>query len=109
MGSSRKHQVNRSQESNGKKWASGGGVTLRSISTKPKDQEYYSEEEGDNNGMISTTPTWKGAKIPQRLHCPPAPTKTPAKPLCEFNGIREFFTPPDHLESVFVLRADRNN
>lgn len=79
------------------------GAPLRLISTKPRDEEYEDEDE-----KRSTTPTGKEARIPERMHCPPAPRKSPPKPSCQFNGVREYFTPPD-LESVFIRHVERAN
>lgn len=106
MGLSKKHQIDEGcLESDGKKWVIAGiavRTPLRSISTKPR------EEYEDDDDKRSTTPTAKEARIPERLHCPPAPRKRPPTASCHFNGVREFFTPPD-LESVFIRHVERAN
>lgn len=104
MGSSKKHQTDGGDDS--KKWVIAGiaiRAPLRCISTKPR-EGYVEEEEMQH----ITTPTAKEARIPKKLKCPPAPRKQPQTASFQFNGVREFFTPPD-LESVFIRRAERAN
>lgn len=107
MGLSKKHQIEEvGFESDGKKWVIAGISVrgpLRSISTRPRD-----EYEGEEDEKRSTTPTAKEARIPERLHCPPAPRKRPSTASCHYNGVREFFTPPD-LETVFIRHVERAN
>ncbi|XP_010251100.1 PREDICTED: cyclin-dependent protein kinase inhibitor SMR3 [Nelumbo nucifera] len=88
-------------ESEGKKWVTAGislRTPLRPINTNPREDN--DEEE------CSTTPTASEARIPERLPCPPAPRKRRPSSKCHFNGVREFFTPPD-LESVFMRHAQK--
>ncbi|XP_042499013.1 cyclin-dependent protein kinase inhibitor SMR6-like [Macadamia integrifolia] len=102
MGYPQKPQVDGGLESEGKKWVIAGiplRAPLRSISTNKKD------DGGNDEDECSTTPTSEEARIPERLSCPPAPRKRrPSR--CHFNGVREFFTPPD-LESVFIRHVER--
>ncbi|XP_059624553.1 cyclin-dependent protein kinase inhibitor SMR6-like [Cornus florida] len=96
MGFSKKHQTEGGLESDGKKWVIAGIVVrapLKSITAKPK--------EGDGDDNDSTTPTSKESRIPEKLPCPPAPRKRRPVSTCHYNGVREFFTPPD-LETVFI-------
>lgn len=90
-------------ESEGKKWII-AGVSMRSsvrpINTKTKQK--ISENDDDE----STTPTAEETRIPERLPCPPAPRKQRPPSRCNFDGVREFFTPPD-LESVFIPLIER--
>uniref|UniRef100_A0A5B7C3M3 Putative cyclin-dependent protein kinase inhibitor SMR3 n=1 Tax=Davidia involucrata TaxID=16924 RepID=A0A5B7C3M3_DAVIN len=107
MGFSKKHQVDGGLESDGKKWVIAGiaiRAPLRSIATKPKEREC---DDGDDDAC-STTPTAKESRIPERLSCPPAPRKRRPSSTCHYNGVREFFTPPD-LESVFMRHVERAN
>ncbi|XVE84031.1 hypothetical protein DITRI_Ditri16bG0136000 [Diplodiscus trichospermus] len=79
-------------------------ISLKPINTKPRGKE---SDEEDEEGC-STTPTSREARIPDKLPCPPAPRK-PRPPLrCHFNGVRDFFTPPD-LESVFKIHVEKAN
>ncbi|KAF8390484.1 hypothetical protein HHK36_025010 [Tetracentron sinense] len=99
MGFPEKPQVDGGLESEGKKWVIAGissRTPLRSISTKPTEKDSDSEEEGRLR-----TPTAEETRIPERLACPPAPRKRKPSSRCKFNGVREFFTPPD-LDSVFI-------
>ncbi|KAK9271746.1 hypothetical protein L1049_002109 [Liquidambar formosana] len=106
MGFSEKPQVDGGLESEGKKWVIAGisiRTALKPISTKSR------ERESDNNDeeACSTTPTAKEARIPEKSSCPPAPRKRrPSR--CHYNGVREFFTPPD-LETVFIRHVERAN
>lgn len=102
MGFSKKHQAEMSKESEGKKWFLAGiavRAPLKPISTKPR-------EEDDES--CSTTPTAREAQIPVKLSCPPPPRKRRPTSSCHFNGVREFFNPPE-LESVFICHAERAN
>ncbi|KAE8706265.1 RNI-like superfamily protein [Hibiscus syriacus] len=104
MGVSQKQQLDGVLDSEGKKWMIAGIsllTSLRPINTKPRSKE--SEEEDEEEETCSTTPTSKEAKIPAKLACPLAPSKRRPTLRCHYNGVREFFTPPD-LESVFNLR-----
>nr|XP_016469867.1 PREDICTED: uncharacterized protein LOC107792191 [Nicotiana tabacum] len=91
MGSSKKHQVDRS-----KMWVIAGIAfrpKLKSIATKKPNREECEDEE-----EWSTTPTERNSRIPEKLPCPPAPVKRRPASVCSYNGAREFFNPPD-LES----------
>ncbi|KAI3463032.1 hypothetical protein Pfo_019695 [Paulownia fortunei] len=104
MGFSKKHQVEVTKESEGKKWVIAGiaiRAPLKPISTKAR-------EDCEDEGASSTTPTAREYKIPEKLVCPPAPRKRRPTSTCHLNGVREFFNPPD-LESVFICHAERAN
>uniref|UniRef100_A0A5B7C526 Putative cyclin-dependent protein kinase inhibitor SMR3-like n=1 Tax=Davidia involucrata TaxID=16924 RepID=A0A5B7C526_DAVIN len=104
MGFSEKpHEMDGSVESEGKKWVIAGIpllTQLKPIFTTPADKE------GENEGEFSTTPTAEEARIPTRLSCPPAPRKQKPSSRCHYNGVKEFFTPPD-LETAFIRRVER--
>ncbi|KAB2011634.1 hypothetical protein Goshw_008682 [Gossypium schwendimanii] len=108
MGLSKKPQLDGVLDNEGKKWVITGiaiRTSLKPINTKPRAKE---NEEAEEEEACSTTPTSKEAKIPDKLACPLAPRK-PRPPLrCHYNGVREFFTPPD-LESVFKLHVEKAN
>jgi hypothetical protein len=78
--------------------------SLKPISTKARGKE----SQDDDEGACSTTPTAKEARIPERYPCPPAPRKRRPASRCHFDGVREFFTPPD-LETVFKLHVEKAN
>ncbi|KAG8384863.1 hypothetical protein BUALT_Bualt04G0162600 [Buddleja alternifolia] len=105
MGFSKKHhQVEVSKESDGKKWVIAGiaiRAPLKHISTKAR-EECFEDEDDDAR---STTPTARESRIPEKLSCPAAPRKRRPTPTCSFNGVREYFIPPD-LESVFISLAE---
>ncbi|OIV90328.1 hypothetical protein TanjilG_14726 [Lupinus angustifolius] len=86
-----------SVESESKKWVIAGISVrcLKPINTKGRGKENKEEDEEGS----STTPTAKEARIAEKLKCPMAPRKRRST-KCNFNGVREFFTPPD-LETVF--------
>ncbi|KAK7266008.1 hypothetical protein RIF29_18647 [Crotalaria pallida] len=92
-------------EPESKKWVIAGIAvkSLKPINTKGRGKE---NEEEDEDG--STTPTAKESRIPEKLPCPMAPRKRrPTK--CNnnnFNGVIEFFTPPD-LETVFKFHVEK--
>lgn len=113
MGFSKKSQSDGGLDTESKKWVI-AGISIRSslkpINTKPargkenEEENIYQDEEN-----YSTTPTAKEARIPERLPCPPAPRKRrPPPSRCNFNGVMEFFTPPD-LETVFKLHVEKAN
>ncbi|GAB4847877.1 hypothetical protein Ancab_026936 [Ancistrocladus abbreviatus] len=108
MGLSEKHQLDGILEAERRKWVVAGVIVrsqLRPISTKPKEKETAEDDEEE----CSTTPTAREARIPETSTCPPAPRKRRPSSKCSFNGVREFFNPPD-LETVFSLRhAERAN
>ncbi|KAL3813817.1 hypothetical protein ACJIZ3_015085 [Penstemon smallii] len=107
MGFSKKHhQVEINKDSEGKKWVIAGisiRAPLKPISTKPRTEDCSEDE-----GACSTTPTARESKIPEKMPCPPAPRKRRPTSTCHFNGVIEFFNPPD-LESVFMCHAERAN
>ncbi|PIN10117.1 hypothetical protein CDL12_17298 [Handroanthus impetiginosus] len=95
------------KESEMKTWLIAGiaiRAPLKPISTKAREAREENEEEDAG----STTPTAREAKIPEKLVCPPPPRKRRPTSTCHFNGVREFFNPPD-LESVFICHAERAN
>lgn len=103
MGISEKVQVEGGQEPEGKTCVITGislRVHLRPINTNPLEKGKENEE-----GEFPTTPKAEEARIPERLPCPPAPKKQKPISKCHFNGVREFFSPPD-LESVFLRRVE---
>ncbi|XP_055803651.1 cyclin-dependent protein kinase inhibitor SMR6-like [Solanum dulcamara] len=106
MGFSKKHQLVDGSKEDNKMWVIAGIAfrpnKLKSISTKPTREE---EEYEDQVEEISTTPTTRDSRIPEKLTCPPAPAKRRSISTCHYNGGREFFNPPD-LESVFIMRAN---
>ncbi|XWS30397.1 hypothetical protein CRYUN_Cryun24cG0113800 [Craigia yunnanensis] len=107
MGFSKKSQVDGVLDPEGKKWVIAGIVirtSLKPINTKSRGKE---SEEDEEEGC-STTPTSKEARIPDKLPCPPAPRKRRPLLRCHYNGVREFFTPPD-LETVFKLHVEKAN
>ena len=108
MGFSKKSQVDGVLDSEGKKWVIAGIVirtSLKPINTKPRGKE---SEEDEEEEACSTTPTSKEARIPNKLTCPPAPRKRRPPLRCHYNGVREFFTPPD-LETVFKCHVEKAN
>ncbi|KAL2246709.1 cyclin-dependent protein kinase inhibitor SMR6-like [Sesamum indicum] len=100
MGFSKKHQVEVGKESEGKKWVIAGIAIMAPL--KPISREDSEDEDG------STTPTARESRIPEpeKLKCPPAPRKRRPASTCHYNGVREFFNPPE-LESVFICHAER--
>ncbi|XP_054788313.1 cyclin-dependent protein kinase inhibitor SMR6-like [Prosopis cineraria] len=104
MGFSKKSQIESGLESEAKKWVI-AGISVRSlkpINTKPRGKE----NEEDDEEACSTTPTAKEARIQEKLPCPPAPRKPRPSRRHNFNGVREFFTPPD-LETVFKRHVEK--
>ncbi|KAK4282342.1 hypothetical protein QN277_013731 [Acacia crassicarpa] len=105
MGFSKKSsQIESGLESEAKKWLI-SGISVRSlkpINTRTRGKENEEEDEE----AYSTTPTGKEARIQEKLPCPPAPRKPRPSRRHNFNGVREFFTPPD-LETVFKRRAEK--
>ncbi|XWS32729.1 hypothetical protein CRYUN_Cryun22dG0015000 [Craigia yunnanensis] len=104
---SKKPQVGGVLDSEGKKWVIACiaiRISLKPINTKPKGKE---SEEDEEEGC-STTPTSKEARIPDKLPCPPAPRKRRPPLRLHYNGIREFFSPPD-LETVFKRHVEKAN
>ncbi|GMI86892.1 hypothetical protein like AT5G40460 [Hibiscus trionum] len=104
MGFSKKLQADGVLDSDGKKWVKAGiaiRTSLKLINTKPRPKQ--SEEDEEEDEACSTTPTSREARIPDKLPCPPPPRKRRPPLRHHYNGVREFFTPPD-LETVFKLR-----
>ncbi|CAN8273003.1 unnamed protein product [Cochlearia groenlandica] len=106
MGFSKKSQLDGGLDSDGKKWVFAGisiRASLKPVKTKliaAEIQEDCNEEEEE----CSTTPTAKESKIPEKLKCPPAPRKKRPAFKCQSNAVKEFFTPPHDLETVFLRR-----
>ncbi|KAL4334829.1 hypothetical protein GQ457_07G001700 [Hibiscus cannabinus] len=110
MGFSNKTKPDGVLDSEGKKWVIAGiGIltSLKPINTRPRARENEEREEQEREESCSTTPTSKEARIPEKLVCPLAPRKRRPTLRCHYNGVREFFTPPD-LESVFKLHVVEN-
>ncbi|XVF60235.1 hypothetical protein PTKIN_Ptkin08bG0028400 [Pterospermum kingtungense] len=108
MGYSKKPQADGDSHES-KKWVIAGTVirtSLKPIKIKPRGKS--NEEDDGEEEACSTTPTSKGARIPDKLPCPPAPRKRRPPLRCHYNGVREFFTPPD-LETVFKLHIEKAN
>ncbi|CAN6702759.1 unnamed protein product [Malus baccata var. baccata] len=110
MGFSKKSQVAEGgMESEGKKWVIAGisvRTCLKPVNTKPARGK--ESDDGEEEEAYSTTPTTKETRIPEILSCPPAPRKSRPPSRCNFNGVKEFFTPPD-LETVFKLHVEKAN
>ncbi|XP_010555952.1 PREDICTED: uncharacterized protein LOC104825323 [Tarenaya hassleriana] len=103
MGFSKMSQAEGGLDCDGKKWVI-AGISIRA-SLKPVNTKIRGEsEQGREEGERSTTPTAKEAKIPAKLKCPPAPTKRRPALRCRSSVAREFFAPPDNLETVFIRR-----
>ncbi|GMJ04277.1 hypothetical protein like AT5G40460 [Hibiscus trionum] len=108
MGFSKKPQLDGVLDSEGKKWVIAGIAILTSlkpINTKPRAKENEEHEEHEEEESCSTTPTSKEARIAEKLACPLAPRKRRPTLRCHYNGVREFFTTPPDLESVFKLHV----
>ncbi|XWS40698.1 hypothetical protein CRYUN_Cryun17cG0017800 [Craigia yunnanensis] len=104
MGFSKKPQVDGVLDSEGKKWVIAViRTSLKPINTKSRGKESEEDEEA-----CSTTPTSIEARIPDKLTCPPAPRKHRPSLRHHYNGVREFFTPPD-LETVFNCNVEKAN
>ncbi|XP_034683881.1 cyclin-dependent protein kinase inhibitor SMR6-like [Vitis riparia] len=98
-----KLQVDGGLESENKKWVISGiqlRAPLKPVYTSPVGKER------DEEGEECSTPTYEEARIPTTLTCPPAPRKRKPSSRCNYNGVREFFTPPD-LETVFIRHVER--
>lgn len=109
MGFSKKSQLDGVLDTDGKKWVIAGisiRASLKPVKTKLRAPEIEAEVEEDcyEDEECSTTPTAKEAKIPEKLKCPPAPRKKRPALKCRSNAVREFFTPPPDLETVFIRR-----
>ncbi|XP_050206612.1 cyclin-dependent protein kinase inhibitor SMR6-like [Mercurialis annua] len=113
MGFSGKTQMDNGFDLDSKKWLLIAGIPLiiplKPIFTKCAVTVVKKETENDDDdGCRSTTPTSEEARIPERPLCPPAPKKRKATLKCNYSN-REFFTPPDHLETVFIRHVERAN
>ena len=111
MGFSKKSQIDGGLESEGRKWVIAGipvRSSLKPINTRTTKARDFEDDGGEES--CSTTPTGKETRIPERLPCPPAPRKRRPVSRCNnnFNGVREFFTPPD-LETVFIRHVEKAN
>ncbi|KAL0461705.1 UNVERIFIED_CONTAM: Cyclin-dependent protein kinase inhibitor SMR8 [Sesamum latifolium] len=107
MGFPKKHQVEVGKDSSeGKKWVIAGIAIMAPL--KPVSTKAARDDCEDEDG--STTPTARESRIPEpeKLKCPPAPRKRRPASTCHYNGVREFFNPPE-LESVFICHAGRAN
>ncbi|XP_057495772.1 cyclin-dependent protein kinase inhibitor SMR6-like [Actinidia eriantha] len=93
-----------SLESENKKWVIAGIQFRRPL--KPIFTTPAAEKNQEGGEESPTTPTAEEARIPRRLTCPAAPRKRKSSTRCHYNGVREFFTPPD-LETVFIRRVER--
>ncbi|CAL9248371.1 unnamed protein product [Arabidopsis halleri] len=104
MGISKKSQVSRGCDTEGKKFVFAKvsiRASLKPVKTKLIKPERESEAE-DND--ICITPTGRGAKTLEKLKCPAAPRKRQPVLKCRSNIGIEFFVPPSDLESVFIQR-----
>lgn len=111
MGSSKKPQVGRGLDSDGKQWVI-AEISIRA-SLKPlkmklrkPERETEAEEEiySGSEEYCCITPTAKEAKAPEKLKCPPAPRKRRPALKCRSNVGVEYFVPPSDLETVFIRR-----
>lgn len=102
MGVSGKPQVEGGLESEGKKWVI-AGISLRPPLLKP----IYTNQEDDDESSCNSTTTPRGeeARIPTTLTCPPPPRKRKPSLKCNYGSVRDFFTTPPDLESVFIRRV----
>lgn len=109
MGISKKSQVSRGLDTDGKKWVFAEisiRASLKPVKTKLRkpERESASAEEEEEDDEICVTPTRKGAKSPEKLKCPAAPRKRRPALKCRSNIGIEYFVPPSDLESVFIQR-----
>ncbi|ESQ46944.1 hypothetical protein EUTSA_v10028250mg [Eutrema salsugineum] len=105
MGFSKKSQLDGGLDTDGKKWVIAGisiRASLKPVKTKLRAPEIEAGVEEEEE--CSMTPTAKEAKIPEKLKCPPTPRKRRSALKCRSNAVREFFTPPRDLETVFLRR-----
>ncbi|GMN41526.1 hypothetical protein TIFTF001_010754 [Ficus carica] len=123
MGISEKHQVvdlaaAAALDSDKKKWLIAGiplRAPLKPIYTAANNNParrlerdcHDGGEDGEEEECSVTTPTGEEARIPTRLTCPPAPRKSKASLKCNYGAVREFFTPPHDLETVFIRHVER--
>ncbi|KAF8040777.1 hypothetical protein BT93_B2874 [Corymbia citriodora subsp. variegata] len=110
----KRHQVDKGLDMEGKATWVIAGISLRSplkpiYTGSPPEWDEDGGGGGDGEEELSTTPTGEEARIPVKFTCPPpAPRKRKPALKYRYNGVREFFNPPD-LESVFMRKAERAN
>ncbi|XVF43937.1 hypothetical protein PTKIN_Ptkin02bG0081100 [Pterospermum kingtungense] len=108
MGVSGKPQVDGGLESEGKKWVIAGisvRPPLKPVYTNPVDKN----DDGQGGESCSTTPRGEEARIPTILPCPPPPRKRKPSLKCNYGSVKEFFSPPDNLETLFIRHVERAN
>lgn len=79
---------------------------LKPIYTNKRIKTQNKEEIQEQQTECCTTPTTPESKIPE-LQCPRAPRKRKAVSLRHWNGVRDYFKPPE-LESVFICCVERS-
>ncbi|KAL3751769.1 hypothetical protein ACJRO7_012580 [Eucalyptus globulus] len=114
----KRHQVDKGLDMEGKATWVIAGISLRSplkpiYTGSPRSRGEWDDDGGCGCGgeeeELSTTPTGEEARIPAKFTCPPpAPRKRKPALKYRYDGVREFFNPPD-LESVFMRKAERAN
>ncbi|KAI3433131.1 uncharacterized protein J3R85_007345 [Psidium guajava] len=109
----KRHQVDKGLEMEGKATWVIAGISLRPplkpiYTSSPQSRGEWGDGEEEEEEEFSTTPTGEEARIPAKFTCPPAPRKRKPASKYRYNGVREFFNPPD-LESVFMRKAERAN
>lgn len=111
MGFSKKSQVGRGLDTDGKKWVIAEiaiRASLKPVKMKLRkpERETQAEEEHYNGieGRNCMTPTANEAKTTEKLKCPPAPRKRRPELKCRRNVIINYFVPPSDLETVFIRR-----
>ncbi|KAG2261360.1 hypothetical protein Bca52824_068439 [Brassica carinata] len=111
METSKKLQVRRRLDTDGKKWAIAEisiRTSLKPVKTKlmkrpERDTEAEEEEHCSGSEEYCITPTAKKAKLSEKLICPPAPRKHRPALKCRSNvGIEYSVVPPSDLETVFI-------
>lgn len=101
MGISKKSQVSRGLDTDGKKFVF-AKISIRASLKPVKTKLIKPERESEDD--ICITPTERGAKTPEKLKCPAAPRKRQPVLKCRSNIGIEYFVPPSDLESVFIQR-----
>ncbi|KAL0855957.1 hypothetical protein Bca101_061110 [Brassica carinata] len=110
MGSSKKSQVGRGLDTDGKQRVIAKisiRASLKPVKTKMRKPERETEAEEENySGSEGScnTPRAKEAKLSKKLRCPPAPRKRRPALKCRSNVRIEYFVPPEDLETVFIQR-----
>ncbi|KAG7559000.1 hypothetical protein ISN45_Aa05g006100 [Arabidopsis thaliana x Arabidopsis arenosa] len=102
MGISKKSQVSRGFDTEGKKFVF-AKVSIRA-SLKPVKTKLIKLERESEAEEVCITPTGRGAKTSEKLKCPAAPRKRQPVLKCRSNIGIEYFVPPSDLESVFIQR-----